>query len=61
MPPCRHESLEFVGEQKTDDGINTYYQCAACGDLLVVTPAKAVYGIKGVQERHAPSSAKPES
>ena len=61
MPTCRHESLEFVGEQKTDEGVNVYYRCTACGDLLVVTPAKSVYGVKGVQERHAPSSGKRES
>ena len=61
MHTCRHESLQFVGEQKTDDGVNTYYNCAACGDLLVVTPAKAVYAVKGVELQHAPSSAKRES
>ncbi len=50
MSPCRHESLEFVGEQKTDEGVNAYYKCKACGDLLVVTPSRSVIGVKGIQQ-----------
>jgi hypothetical protein len=46
---CRHESLKYVGEQKTDDGVNRYYTCANCGELLVVTPANTVIGIKSRQ------------
>jgi hypothetical protein len=61
MPTCRHESLEFVGDQKTDDGVNIFYKCTACGDLLVVTHAKAVYGVKGVERQHASSSGRRES
>ncbi len=53
MSPCRHESLEFVGEQKTDEGVNAYYRCKACGDLLVVTPSLKVIGIKGIQQNES--------
>lgn len=54
MPDCKHESLDFVGEQKTDDGVNTYYKCKACGMLLIMTPARKVIGIRsGHQERPA--------
>jgi hypothetical protein len=54
MADCKHEDLEFVGEQKTDSGVNSYYKCKSCGMLLVMTPTKKVIGIRGVQsERQA--------
>ncbi len=45
MSPCKHASVDFVGEQKTDDGVNTYLRCTTCGMLLVVTPERNVFGI----------------
>ena len=47
--PCKHETLDHLGNQKTDDGVNSYYKCRACGSLLVVTPSRKVVGIPGVQ------------
>ena len=52
MPSCKHETLEFVGNQKTDDGVNAYYKCKACGTLLIMTPSRKVYGIPGVHPEH---------
>ncbi len=57
MPACKHESLEYVGEQKTDVGVNSYYKCRSCGMMLVMTPSHQVIGIPGVQS-DAPASAK---
>ena len=57
MTQCKHESLEFVGEQKTDDGVNSYYTCKACGELLVVTPTRKVIGIPAVQQAELSTSA----
>ncbi len=51
MPPCTHKTLEYVGDQKTDEGVNSFYKCKACGILLVVTPARKVIGIPGVEEQ----------
>ena len=53
MSQCRHESLEYVGEQKTDDGVNAYYKCKICGDLLVATPSRKVISIKGTAQTDA--------
>jgi hypothetical protein len=50
MLPCKHESLEFVGEQRTDEGVNSYYKCKNCGTMLVMTPSRQVYGIPGLQQ-----------
>ncbi len=55
MPDCKHESLEYVGEQKTEEGVNSYYKCKACGMLLVMTPSRKVFGIPGAQPRSLPS------
>ncbi|HEY6283605.1 MAG TPA: hypothetical protein VIW22_06745 [Nitrososphaerales archaeon] len=49
MAPCKHETLEYVGDQKTDEGVNSFYKCKACGTLLVVTPARKVIGIPGLE------------
>jgi hypothetical protein len=54
LAECRHESLEPVGEQKTEDGVNSYYRCAACGTLLVVLPDRRVVAIPGVQQGTPP-------
>ena len=49
MGVCKHESLAFMGEQKADDGVNVYYTCVKCGEVLVVTPTNKVTGIPSVQ------------
>jgi hypothetical protein len=49
MPGCRHESLEYVGEQKTDDGVNSYRRCKNCGMLLVMTPSGKLIGVPGAK------------
>ena len=48
MPACRHESTEYVGEQKTDDGVNIYRRCKSCGMYMVLLPSGKLLGIKGV-------------
>jgi len=47
MVDCRHSDLEFVGEQKTDDGVNGYFRCKACKAVVVVTPERKAFAIKG--------------
>ncbi|MDE1857835.1 MAG: hypothetical protein KGI26_02040 [Thaumarchaeota archaeon] len=47
MTECKHSELEFVGEQKTDDGVNTYFRCKACSEVVVTTPERKVFGVKG--------------
>jgi len=53
MATCKHESLEYQGDQKTDAGVNAYYKCKSCGMLLVMTPTGKVIGVKGVQPEHS--------
>jgi len=49
VPGCRHETLEYVGDQKTDDGVNSYKRCRNCGMLFVMTPSGKLVGIPGVK------------
>ncbi len=46
METCPHANLSYVGDQKTDIGMNVYYKCDSCGCLVVVTPTDS-YAIKG--------------
>ncbi|MDG7008723.1 MAG: hypothetical protein JRN06_10890 [Nitrososphaerota archaeon] len=52
MTGCKHESVEFMGEQKTDDGVNSYLRCKGCGTLLIVMPSRKVVSVPGVQASH---------
>jgi hypothetical protein len=54
MPGCRHESLEYVGEQKTDEGVNSYRRCKNCGMLLVMTPSGKLIGVPGAKPGQSP-------
>ncbi len=58
MVACKHETLEFVGNQKTDEGVNAYYKCKICGTLLIMTPSRQVYGIPGAGPEHHPKGKK---
>ncbi|GEM_PF-1431658 len=59
MTDCMHESLDYVGTQKTEEGVNSYYKCKSCGMLLIMTPSRQVYGVPGVGGEHpAPSKGK---
>ena len=55
MTACKHESIEYIGEQKTDDGVNIYRKCKSCGTLFVLTPVGKVIAVKGVKPEQAPS------
>ena len=52
MPPCAHGSREYIGVEKTDDGVNAYHKCVDCGALLVTLPSKEVVGVPGVRVDH---------
>ena len=56
MPACKHESLQYVGEQKTENGVNSYYTCKSCGSLLVMTPSRKVIRVAGTQSEKPASS-----
>ncbi len=48
MPDCKHDELAFVGDQKTDNGVNSYFKCRKCGQVIVVTPERKAFALKGM-------------
>ncbi len=58
MTRCRHGSLEYVGEQKTDDGSNSYRRCKDCGMLLVLTPSGKLIGVPGARPEQSATASK---
>ena len=48
MAACSHSDLEYIGEQKTDKGTNTFFRCKGCGEVVILTPEKKAFGVKGV-------------
>jgi transcriptional regulator NrdR family protein len=61
MPSCKHESTEYIGEQKTDDGVNIYRRCKSCGIYLVLLPTGKLIGIKAVPKQLTSGSQKSQS
>jgi hypothetical protein len=45
MGSCTHGDLEYIGTQKDEAGVNTYFRCRACGSVVVVTPGRNVFAI----------------
>jgi len=62
MAGCKHESLEYVGEQKTEGGVNVYRRCKDCGTLFILTPSGKLIGVKGARPgQPAPDKQKAKS
>jgi len=45
MKRCRHERLEFLGKERSDDSVNMYYLCRVCGGVIVFTKNDKVYSV----------------
>ncbi|MEM0439978.1 MAG: hypothetical protein QW463_00035 [Candidatus Caldarchaeum sp.] len=47
---CEH-SLEYLGDQKGEKGVNKYYRCVKCGDVFVYTDEEMkIYRIPGIKK-----------
>ncbi len=44
---CPHEKVEFLGEQKGEDGVNRYYRCLKCGSVLILSEDGVLYEVAG--------------
>jgi hypothetical protein len=58
LPTCKHESLEYLGEQRTDDGVNTYFRCRNCNSMIVTTPERKVFSLEGLKPGMASATEK---
>lgn len=46
---CLHDKLEFLGDQKGEKGVNKYYKCLKCGNVLILTEEGTWYEIPAVK------------
>jgi hypothetical protein len=44
---CAHGDLKYIGEQRDDEGVNSYFECRLCGALVVTTPNRQVFAVEG--------------
>jgi hypothetical protein len=56
LDPCMHKTLDFLGEQRTDEGVNSYYKCRDCGATLVITPSRSAFALKDAPGRNPHAS-----
>lgn len=42
---CNHGEVEFLGEQKSEYGVNKYYRCLKCGNILILSEDGILYEI----------------
>lgn len=43
---CKHTELEFIGEERFEDGVNKYYKCKSCSHVIVFTAGGRMVHIK---------------
>ena len=42
---CRHDKVEFIGEQKGEVGVNKYFKCLRCGSVLILSEDGVLYEV----------------
>lgn len=42
---CPHEKIEFLGDEKGETGVNKYFRCLKCGNVLILSEEKVLYEI----------------
>jgi len=42
---CSHGKVELLGEQKGEKGVNRYYRCLKCGDILILSEEGILYEV----------------
>ena len=47
---CPHDDLELLGEQKGERGVNIYFRCKKCGNVLILSEDKTLYEIAGKRD-----------
>ncbi|MCS7142777.1 MAG: hypothetical protein NZ920_03150 [Aigarchaeota archaeon] len=44
---CEHRDLEYLGEQKSEEGSNKYYLCKSCKGVIIIAPnMRGAYFVK---------------
>ncbi|MEM0241052.1 MAG: hypothetical protein QXP29_06285 [Candidatus Nezhaarchaeales archaeon] len=48
---CLHDKLEFLGDQKGEKGVNRYYKCLKCGNVLILSEEGTWYEVPAAERR----------
>lgn len=52
---CPHEKIELLGEEKGERGVNRYYRCLKCRNVLILSEEGTLYEVPRTQERPEPT------
>jgi len=47
---CAHDKLEYLGDQKGERGVNKYYRCARCGNVLILSEDGTWYEVPAARQ-----------
>jgi len=42
---CSHDNIELIGEEKCERGVNKYFRCLKCRNVLVLSEDGELYEI----------------
>ncbi|MEM3702882.1 MAG: hypothetical protein QXX79_00450 [Candidatus Bathyarchaeia archaeon] len=42
---CSHDEIEFLGDEKGETGVNKYFRCLKCGNVLILSEEKILYEV----------------
>lgn len=48
---CKHEQIELLGIEKGEKGVNKYFRCLRCGNVLILSEDGRLYEIRGVKKQ----------
>ncbi|MEM4576620.1 MAG: hypothetical protein QW701_04050 [Candidatus Nezhaarchaeales archaeon] len=47
---CLHDKLELLGEQRGEKGVNKYFRCLRCGNVLILSENGALYEVPSAKK-----------
>jgi hypothetical protein len=53
---CPHGKVELLGTERTEKGINYYYKCLKCGDVLILSNEGILYKVPRAKRSSSDSS-----
>ena len=59
---CSHGEVELLGEEKSERGVNRYYKCLKCRNVLILSDEGILYEVpKGPERAEKPVETLPKS
>jgi len=47
---CSHDRVELLGEQKGEKGVNKYFKCLTCGNVLILSEEGVLYEVPAAKQ-----------